>query len=128
MSLTLLSHLWLHSRKTITTSIGLLALTAVQLLRSRYFAKQHEEDSFEEILPDKDEQGLAIKLAQKYLKPIDHQLCKPETTLWWLLLLGRMGGHQGMKQKGLPGWQTIWKGYAHFQSLLEGYKHGINST
>jgi hypothetical protein len=79
------------SRKTITTSIGLLALTAVQLLRSRYFAKQHEEDPFEEILPDKDEQKLAIKLAQKYLKPIDYQLCKSETTLWWLLLLGRMG-------------------------------------
>lgn len=116
------------SRKTIITSIGLLALTAVQLLRSRYFAKQHQEDSFEEILPDKDGQKLAIKLAQKFLKPIDKQLCKPETTLWWLLLLGRMGGHQGMKQKGLPGWQTIWKGYAHFQSLLEGYKHGINST
>jgi hypothetical protein len=116
------------SRKTITTSIGLLALTAVQLLRSRYFAKHHQEDSFEEILTDKDEQKLAVKLAQKYLKPIDHQLCKPKTTLWWLLLLGRMGGHQGMKQKGLPGWQTIWKGHAHFQSLLEGYKHGINST
>jgi hypothetical protein len=33
-----------------------------------------------------------------------------------------------MKQKGLPGWQTIWKGYAHFHSLLEGYKHGVNST
>ena len=116
------------SRKTITTSIGLLALTAVQLLRSRYFAKQHEEDSFKEIIPDKEEQNLAIKLSQKYLKQIDKQLCKPETTLWWLLLLGRMGGHQGMKQKGLPGWQTIWKGYAHFHSLLEGYKHGVNST
>jgi hypothetical protein len=116
------------SRKTIITSIGLLALTAVQLLRCRYFAKQHQEDSFEEILPDKDGQKLAIKLAQKFLKPIDKQLGKHETTLWWLLLLGRMGGHQGMKQKGLPGWQTIWKGYAYFQSLLEGYKHAINST
>lgn len=116
------------SRKTITTSIGLLALTAVQLLRSRYFAKQHEEAPLEKILPGKDERKLAVKIALKFLKPIDKQLCKPETTLWWLLLLGRMGGHQGMKQKGLPGWQTIWKGYAHFQSLLEGYKHAINST
>jgi hypothetical protein len=115
------------SRKTITTSIGLLALTAVQLLRSRYLAKQHEEAPFEKILPEEDEQKLAVKLALKFLKPIDRQLCKPETTLWWLLLLGRMGGHQGMKQKGLPGWQTIWKGHAHFQSLLEGYRHAINS-
>jgi len=116
------------SRKTITTSIGLLALTAVQLLRSRYFAKQQSEASFEKVLSDKTEQELARQLAKTFLKPIDLQLCKPDTTLWWLLLLGRMGGHQGMKQKGLPGWQTIWKGYAHFKVLLEGYKYHVNST
>ena len=33
-----------------------------------------------------------------------------------------------MKQKGLPGWQTIWKGYAHFKVLLEGDKYQVNST
>jgi len=53
---------------------------------------------------------LAKKLAEKYLKPIDKQLWGQYSNLWWLLLSGRMGGHQGFKQKGLPGWQTLWKG------------------
>lgn len=116
------------SRKTITTSIGLLALTAVQILRSRYYAKQYQQTSFQKVLAGKTEQKLARQLAQTFLKPIDRKLCEPETTLWWLLLLGRMGGHQGLKQKGFPGWQTIWKGYAHFQTLLQGYKYRLNST
>jgi hypothetical protein len=41
--------------------------------------------------------------------------------LWWVLLMGRMGGHQGYKSKGLPGWQTLWKGISYFNSSLEGY-------
>jgi hypothetical protein len=58
-------------------------------------------------------------LAKKYLQPIDSTICKENTVLWWILLLGRMGGHQGYKQKGMPGWQTIWKGYSYFQQVLE---------
>jgi hypothetical protein len=32
-----------------------------------------------------------------------------------------MGGHQGIKQSGMPGWQTIWKGLYHFQTLVDGF-------
>jgi hypothetical protein len=116
------------SRKTLTTSIGLLALTAVTLLRSRYFAKNAHDESFEKIVTNKLEQDLAKKLAEKYLKSIDKQLCEQYSTLWWLLLLGRMGGHQGYKQKGLPGWQTLWKGYAYFQSLMAGFELANNTS
>jgi hypothetical protein len=116
------------SRKTLTTSLGLLAITAVVLLRSRYFAKDDHDIPFETIVTDKAEQELARSIADKYLKPVDKLLCKPHTTLWWLLLLGRMGGHQGFNQKGLPGWQTLWKGYSFFQSLMIGFNHANNST
>jgi hypothetical protein len=116
------------SRKTLTTSIGLLAITAVILLRSRYAAKNQHSMSFEIIVTDKTEQALAKKLAEKYLKPIDKQLCDPYTVLWWILLLGRMGGHQGFKQKGMPGWQTLWKGYAFFQSLTLGFNYADNTS
>lgn len=116
------------SRKTLTTVIGLLALTAIVLLRSRYLVKEKSNESFEKIITDKREQELARLLAKKHLKPVDYQLAKPDSVLWWLILLGRMGGHQGIKQKGLPGWQTLWKGYNYFRSLLEGYKVGITST
>jgi hypothetical protein len=76
---------------------------------------------------DKVERELARKIANKYLMPTDKLLCEPYTALWWLLLLGRMGGHQGLKNKGLPGWQTLWKGYSFFQSLAIGFKYANNS-
>jgi len=115
------------TRKALTSSIGLLAITAIVLLRSRYYAKQHHNIPFETIVTDKAEQELAKKIADKYLMPTDKLLCESYTALWWLLLLGRMGGHQGLKNKGLPGWQTLWKGYAFFQSLMIGYKYANNS-
>lgn len=111
------------SRKALTTSIGLLAITAIVLLQSRYLAQSNHDRPFETVVSNPQEQDLAKKLAEKYLKPIDRQLCKPFSVLWWLILIGRLGGHQGIKQKGLPGWQTLWKGYAYFQSLATGYSY-----
>lgn len=114
------------TRKALTASIGLLAITAIVLLRSRYYARHNHNIPFENIVTGKTEQELAKKIADKYLMPIDKQLCEPYTALWWLLLLGRMGGHQGLKHKGLPGWQTLWKGYSFFQSLLIGFNYANN--
>lgn len=114
------------TRKALTASIGLLAITAIVLLRSRYYAKHGHNTPFETIVTDKAEQELAKKIADKYLMPIDKQLCEPYSALWWLLLLGRMGAHQGFKHKGLPGWQTLWKGYSFFQSLMIGFRYANN--
>jgi hypothetical protein len=115
------------TRKALMASIGLLAITAIVLLRSRYYAKGKHNVPFGNIVTDKDEQELAKRIADKYLMPTDKLLCEPYTALWWLLLLGRMGGHQGLKNKGLPGWQTLWKGYSFFQSLVIGFKYANNS-
>jgi len=116
------------SRKALAASIGLLAISAVILLRSRYLAKHQHDTPFEIIITDKAEQELAKKLADKYLMPVDKQLCEPHSALWWVLLLGRMGGHQGFKSKGLPGWQTLHKGYSFFQSMTIGYNYANNSS
>lgn len=109
------------SKGPLCTVIGFLGLLAIQLLRSRYYAKVNPEASFEIVVTQKQAQELARKLAKKYLKPIDLTLAKEGNMLWWMLLLGRMGGHQGYKSKGLPGWQTLWKGLNYFNNLLEGY-------
>jgi len=42
--------------------------------------------------------------------------------------LDEWGGHQGLKNKGLPGWQTLWKGYSFFQSQVIGFKYANNSS
>jgi len=109
------------SKDPLCTVIGFLGLLAIQLLRSRYFAKVDPEASFEVVVTQKEAQELARKSARKYLKPIDLTIAQEGTMLWWILLLGRMGGHQGYKSKGLPGWQTLWKGLNYFNTLLEGY-------
>jgi hypothetical protein len=109
------------SKDPLCTVIGFLALLAIQLLRSRYYARQDPEASFEIVVTQKEAQELARKSAKKYLKPVDLTIAKEGTVLWWVLLLGRMGGHQGYKSKGLPGWQTLWKGLTYFNTLLEGY-------
>ncbi len=116
------------SRKALTTVIGMLALQAVILLRTSYYARQQPDAPFETVITDPTEQRLAKAIAATYLKPVDKKDSQPFTTLWWLLLLGRMGGHQGVRQKGLPGWQTLWKGYSHFQSLLAGFRLSNNSS
>lgn len=109
------------SKDPLCTVIGFLGLLAIQLLRSRYYARQDPDASFEIVVTQKEAQELAKKSAKKYLKPIDLTIAREGTMLWWVLLLGRMGGHQGYKSKGLPGWQTLWKGLTYFNSLLEGY-------
>lgn len=109
------------SKGPLCTVIGFLGLLAIQLLRSRYYARVSPEASFEIVVTQKAAQDLARKSAKKYLKPVDLTIAKEGTMLWWILLLGRMGGHQGYKSKGLPGWQTLWKGLNYFNNLLEGY-------
>lgn len=109
------------SKDPLCTVIGFLGLLAIQLLRSRYYARQDPKASFEMVVTQKEAQALARKSAKKYLKPIDLTIAQEGTMLWWVLLLGRMGGHQGYKSKGMPGWQTLWKGLTYFNTLLEGY-------
>jgi hypothetical protein len=39
--------------------------------------------------------------------------------VFWALV-ARMGGHQGRRGDGPPGWQTLWRGWTHLQTLLDG--------
>lgn len=36
------------------------------------------------------------------------------------LALGNLGGHLNRKRDGLPGWQTLWRGWLHLQALVTG--------
>lgn len=107
--------------KSISNVIAMLSLVAIYLLRMRHLAQTNPDANVDQIL-DTTSVKLANVLAQKHLKPIDFKFCKSNTTLWLVLLIGRLGGHQGIKQKGIPGWQTLFKGWKYFQTLL----HGIN--
>jgi hypothetical protein len=42
------------------------------------------------------------------------------TVLEFVLALGRLGGHQNRPSDGLPGWQTLWRGWMQLQTMLQG--------
>jgi len=106
------------SAQAMTNCIAILSLTALHLLRMRHLATLNNQP-LKEVLNEK-EIRLAAILADKYLKPVDLEECKPKTVLWLVLTLGRMGGHQGIRQRGLPGWKTLWYGWSHFKKLMDG--------
>jgi hypothetical protein len=60
-------------------------------------------------------------LAPQYLTKIEQVELPEGSPLWLLVLVARLGGHQGLKQKGMPGWQTLWKGWQFFQVFLKGF-------
>ncbi len=106
------------SPKAMTNCIAILSLTALHLLRMRHLAVLNHRPVEEVLSPE--EVKLAQILADKHLKPVDLLECKPNTVLWLILTLGRMGGHQGIRQKGLPGWKTLWYGWSDFKKLMDG--------
>lgn len=106
-------------------ALAMLSLMAIRLLRMRHMALINAQAPVTEVL-EENEIPLARHLAEKYLKPIDLTFAPKETVLWWVLLLGRLGGHQGFKHKGMPGWQTLWKGWLYFRTLQEGINMSKN--
>ena len=113
----LLTHI--VANKSQVNSIALLSLVAIRLLRMRYLAQLDGEQPLDEAF-QAEEVRLAQLLAPQYLKPSDLKHCRPGTILWGMLIIARMGGHQGFTNKGLPGWQTLYHGWNYFQTLLKG--------
>lgn len=108
-----------NSSKALLNSIALLSLVGVRLLRMRYIAQLEEQQPLKKVLSPEEVQLVEL-LAPQYLKPVDLKQCQPGTVLWGILLIARLGGHQGYKHHGLPGWQTLYHGWNHFQTLLNG--------
>lgn len=115
----------LQSTQALFSAIALLSLVAISLLRMRHLSQNQKDSPLNGFLSE-DEIQVANLMADKYLMPIDLTLCQKNTTLWFILLIARMGGHQGLKQSGMPGWQTIWKGWNFFQSTVIGFSMSKN--
>jgi Transposase DNA-binding len=43
---------------------------------------------------------------------------RPLTVREYTLALGRLGGHQNRKGDGLPGWQTLWRGWNQLHAMV----------
>jgi hypothetical protein len=113
------------SVEALTNSIRLLSLVAIRLLRLRHQSQPATASQAME-WQDAGEQRVASVLSGQYLSRHEQGELVANSVGWFWQLLARLGGHQGVRQSGPPGWQTIWKGYLHFRTLVDGYNMSKN--
>lgn len=91
--------------------LGLLAPTAVRVLQLRTLARQQPERPAQEVLPSEVVQVVALKTGGEAVGMTVEQCVKR---------IAQLGGYQGRRSDGPPGWKTLWHGWLKIQTLLEG--------
>lgn len=97
----------------LTRLLSLLAPIAVRLLQLRELARRHPERLATDALPRELVQVVAT-LAEVPLETLT-------VGRFWRAVAG-WGGYLGRRSDGPPGWQTLWRGWLHVQTLLEGVR------
>jgi hypothetical protein len=92
--------------------IGVLAVVSVRLLSTKMLARSRPE-SFE----------AAESFGPPLLELLEKKLGKPKggwTNANVMIATARLGGFIGRKSDGMPGWQTIWRGWQRLMWMAEG--------
>jgi hypothetical protein len=92
--------------------IAVLAVVAVRLLSTKMLARSRPE-SFE----------AAISFGPQMLELLEKKLGKPTggwTNANVIIATARLGGFMARKHDGMPGWQTIWRGWQRLMWMAEG--------
>jgi hypothetical protein len=92
--------------------IAILAVVAVRLFSTKLLARSRPE-SFE----------AAESFGPEMVKLLEHKFGKPKggwTNQKLLVSVARVGGFIGRKSDGMPGWQTIWRGWQRLMWMCEG--------
>ena len=112
--------LQLETGAQLMAAVALLSVVALRLLHLREFVRLAPE-----------EPASASGLSQLELDVLAQKTKRPLPTVRAVALaLGRLGGHLNRKRDGLPGWQTLWRGYLTLQTLVEGVRlaHKLENT
>lgn len=94
------------------TLVAVLALVAVRLLNTKLLARAFPNQA---LGPD--------EVSQQALKILENRAGKPKdgwTQITFWIAVARLGGFIGRKSDGLPGWQTIWRGWQRLLWMNEG--------
>jgi hypothetical protein len=91
--------------------LGLLAPTALRLLQLRSLARQQPEQPAQQLLPSEVVQVVALKTGGE-AAGMSVEQC--------VARIAQLGGYQGRRSDGPPGWKTLWQGWLKIQALLEG--------
>jgi hypothetical protein len=103
----------LSSAGAIQALLGILAVVAVRLLNMKLLAWSRPEEA---ISPE--------VVGPEVLKILEAKRGKPKggwTHRTLLVRIAGLGGFLGRKSDGLPGWQTIWRGWDRLILLVQGY-------
>jgi hypothetical protein len=91
--------------------LGVLSPIAVRLLQLRDLARLAPEGPAAQVM---EAEACALIAARASLPPAQLTLAR-----FWQEV-ARLGGHLGRRRDGPPGWKTLWKGWLHLQTMLEG--------
>lgn len=107
--------LQLTSVHRLSNALAVLSVVAVAMLVLRDGARQPDgaELPARQVLP-----WIWVELLSRWRYGEIRELTLRE----WLMALGRMGGHQNRPSDGLPGWQTLWRGWGKLTAMMEGYR------
>ena len=100
-----------HTAERLTRLLGLLSPIAVRLLQLRDLARRTPESV---VVQSLELGAVALIAASLNLPPEEVTVA----TFWQEV--ARLGGHLGRRRDGPPGWRTLWKGWLHLQTMLEG--------
>lgn len=92
--------------------IAVLAVVAVRLLSTKFLARSRPESM-----------EAAESFGPEMLAILESKLGKPKagwTNLNLIVATARLGGFIGRKSDGMPGWQTIWRGWQRLMWMCEG--------
>jgi len=103
----------LSTAAAIQALLGILAVVAVRLLNMKLLAASRPDEA---IAPD--------AVGPEVLRILEAKRGKPKkgwTHRTLLVRIASLGGFLGRKSDGLPGWQTIWRGWDRLIYLVQGY-------
>jgi hypothetical protein len=109
----------LSSAGAIQALLGVLAIVAVRLLNMKLLARSTPEQA---IAPE--------SVGPQVLRILEAKLGRPKegwTHRTLLVRIARLGGFLGRKGDGLPGWQTLWRGWDKLMVMVQGYDIAYNT-
>jgi hypothetical protein len=101
----------LDDRTDLENLLGFAAPIAVRLLQLRQVARHSPEMLANQVM-----EPLMVKVLALH----QHIDAKTMTIRRFWLLVARLGGFQGRKCDGNPGWRTIWHGWRYLSDLTDG--------
>jgi hypothetical protein len=110
----------LQSGQGLKRLLGLCAPIAVRLLQLREIARLEPQQLAREALPAE-----LVRVVGALAEMEPEEIERLTAKRFWEEV-AKLGGYQGRKRDGPPGWKTLWRGWTHVQAVMEGVRLAVN--